>query len=266
MGNPIPAQTRSIDAFSSYDSNVTNRLTRMISDGSDCIVFPNAIDVTINDSTSVITTEGNCIKDDVFIEISDITIDLTDLDFYVQPSGGVWNEIGYYYVLLHYVYAKTRPAPHAEIKLLLPSQRATLFNSEYLFLACLSVSAPGGIYQVDEVLPNDPDTPANARTMAGSPAGGGEIANYKNITSGPYTATPTDKNLKVTGNTVINLPLTEDSVEQLRIIKADAAPNVITVNASGSDTIDNNASIQITQQWSEITLLPNKDDGVWIEI
>ncbi len=266
MGNPIPVQTRSVDPYSSYDSDIVNQLTRMISVTNDCIVFPNAIDVVINDTTSVIATEGNCIKDDVYIEISDITIDLTDSDFYVQPSGGVWNETGYYYILLHYVYQKTRPAPHAEIKLLLPSQRGTLFTSEYLFLACLSVSAPGAIYQVDEVLPNDPDTPANARVMAGSPAGGGEIASFKDITSGPYAADPLDKNLKVTGNTVITLPLTVNSNEQFRIIKADSTPNIVTVNASGIDTIDNNTSIQIKQQWSEITLLPNKVDNVWIEI
>jgi len=265
MGNPIPVQTRSIDAFSSYDSNITNRLTRIVSNGSDCLLYPQPIEVEINDSTSVIATEGNCIKDDVLLEISSLTVDLTDSDFYVQPAGGVWNETGYYYIVLDYVYAKTRPAPHAEIKVILPSQRATLFTSDHLFLACLSVSAPGGIYQVDEVLESDPSIPANGRVLAGSPTGGGELSIYRSV-AGSYSATTEDKNIKVTGNATITLPSVNDAYQQLRIIKADSSSTTLIVSGSGGETIDNNASIQFRNQWSEVTLLPNRADGVWVEI
>jgi len=265
MGNPIPAQQRSVDPYSSYNSDVVNKLTRMISDGNDCILYPNTINVVLNDSTSVIVTEGNCIKDDVLIEIDNITIDMTDSDFYAQPAGGVWNETGYYYITLHYVYQKVRPAPYATVKVILPSQRATIYDSEHLFLACLSVSAPGGVYQVDEVLAYDPENPTNKRNMAGSITGGGEIADYTVVSSGPYNALPEDKNIKVTGNTTINLPLLDDAFQQIRIIKAESS-NVVTVAASGGETIDTNSSIQLRNLWNEITLLPNKADGVWIEI
>ena len=43
MGNPIPVQVRSVDPYASYNSDVVNRLTRIISNGNDCILHSNPI-------------------------------------------------------------------------------------------------------------------------------------------------------------------------------------------------------------------------------
>jgi hypothetical protein len=159
MGNPVPSQIRSVDPYASYDSNVVNQLTRIISDGENILLSPSPIDVSLINTTTVKALEGKAIMQDVLIEIQDHTVDLTDVDFYVDLSTGVWNEIGYYLVVLHYEYQKTSPPPEASVKIIKPSQKATVFDpNKHLFLKCLDVSN-SGINEIDQVLDYDPDNP-----------------------------------------------------------------------------------------------------------
>jgi len=168
MGNPTPSQERIVDPYASYHSNVVNRLTRMITTGLNCLFGTHSIEVTQLSTTEVECSEGQCFKDDVLIQTTaTLTVDFEDEDFYVDPSGGWWNEIGYYYVVLDYVYTKSRPAPEATIKIILPSQTATLFNSDrYLFLKAVEVSWSGSAFEIDDVWDFDPATPTNRRVYA----------------------------------------------------------------------------------------------------
>jgi hypothetical protein len=168
MGNPTPSQVRVVDPYASYHSNVVNKLTRMITTGLNCLFGTHSIEVTQASLTEVDCSEGQCFKDDVLIQTTaTLTVDFEDSDFYVDPSGGWWNEIGYYYVVLDYVYVQSRPAPEADIKILLPSQTATLFTTDrYLFLKAVEVSWSGSAFEIDAVWDYDPGTPANRRVYA----------------------------------------------------------------------------------------------------
>lgn len=167
MADIYPTQTRQIDPYSSYNSNVVNALTRMISRGANCLHGVHAIDVEIDPGTPLTQTivkTGQCFKDDVLISIdSDFTVDLTDADFYV--SGPPWNEAGYYLITLAYTYAKSIPAPRASIKIFKPSQHASL-TSGYLFLKCLEVSFNGSTFQLDAVHDWVPDNTSIKREYA----------------------------------------------------------------------------------------------------
>lgn len=165
MGNVYPSQVRRVDPFESYNSNIVNSLTRMVSDDTNCLFSTHAIDV-MADSTSpldhVLVTTGQCFKDDVIVRIVDeFRVDFTDVDFYIDTS--IWNAPGYYYVVLEYTYVKARPAPQAAIKILKPSEHA-LLTSAYLFLKAVYVSNPGaGVYQIDSLHDYDPNETSNRR-------------------------------------------------------------------------------------------------------
>jgi len=168
MGNPTPSQVRVVDPYASYHSNVVNKLTRMITTGLNCLFGTHSIEITQLSTTEVEASEGQCFKDDVLIQTTaTLTVDFEDSDFYVDPSGGWWNEIGYYYVVLDYTYVQSRPAPEADIKILLPSQTASLFTTDrYLFLKAVEVSWSGSAFEIDDVWDFDPGTPANRRVYA----------------------------------------------------------------------------------------------------
>jgi hypothetical protein len=171
MGNPVPSQIRSVDPYASYDSNVVNKLTRMISDGNNILLSPSPIDVSLTNTTTIKALEGKAIMQDVLIEIQDLPIDLSDIDFYLDSSGGIWNETGFYLVVLHYEYQKTSPPPEASIKIILPSQKATLFDpTKHLFLKCLEVT---GSFEATALHDYDPDNPALNRDdlITGASAG-----------------------------------------------------------------------------------------------
>lgn len=256
MGNPIPTQVRSIDPYASYNSDIANRLTRIVTDGEDCLLSPSPIEVEAIDSTSVVVTSGKAVKDDVLIEIQSLNVDLTDGDFFVDSTA--WNEIGYYYVVLTYTYSKVQPPPTASIGVIRPSKRATLYNpNTMLFLACLDVS---GYYQVDNILNYDPDNPSIGRKIVGGVVGG-----QATLITGDYTASPNDALLAVSGNTTITLPPSSVSETEIRIIKIDSSATVTTVAAHSGDKIDDETSIQMTEQWNEVTLWP---DGIttWVEV
>ncbi len=129
MANSIPRQERTVDPFASYNSNVVNNLTGIVTRGSNVLDYYNAVQV-IPDSTSVTdhveVVPGTVYKDDVMIDIlASHRVDFTDPSQYVSASGDPLNtEPGIYYVVLEYTYTKSRPAPQARIKILLPSQRS----------------------------------------------------------------------------------------------------------------------------------------------
>jgi len=188
MGNPVPSQVRSVDPYASYNSDVVNKLTRIISDGENILLSPSPIDVSSINTTTVKAEAGKAIMQDVLIEIQDINIDLTDEDFYIDSSGGLLNEAGYYLVVLYYEYQKTSPAPEASVKIIKASQKATLYNpAKHLFLKCLDIN---GSYEINDLLNNDPDDPSRARNVVGA-------------SSGNFVAT--DSNTTGLGNSLYNV-------------------------------------------------------------
>ncbi len=162
----IPTQERSIDPYSSYDSNIVNRITRMISNNTNCLFSAHAIEVS-SDSTSPLSTimvgTGQAMKDDVLIEITEnFQVDLSDSDFYLDSPG--MNTEGYYYVCLQYTYLKAKPPPQSRIRILRPAQRSLYFqNSEHLFLKCVKVILSGGQYVIDSLHDFDPENTENRR-------------------------------------------------------------------------------------------------------
>ena len=158
MGNIIPDQTRTIDPYSSYNSNIVNQLTRMVSKGENCIFGVNSINLTIDSTasqTNLILSTGLCFKDDVIIEITDpFTIDMHDSDFYLTTDH--FDEVGYYYIALKYSYIKSMPAPQSKISIFRPSERASC-GSGYLFLKAVYVTGTPGNLTIDSIYDYDPE-------------------------------------------------------------------------------------------------------------
>ncbi len=162
----IPAQTRAVDPFASYNSNVVNQLTRMntYKGGSvnGVIAIQPDLQVTL-DSTSplyvVSVSRGIAYKDDVFIRVSPAhTVDFRDSDNYVDFGTG-FDEVGYYYIVLEYNYVKSRPAPECKIKIIKPTQRGN-FNwalpssNDFIFLKAVNVIN----YMSAQAIDQDPAT------------------------------------------------------------------------------------------------------------
>jgi len=157
MASNIPEQTRTVDPFSSFGSDIVNQLTRMVTrdnsgdpggSGLGWLNGPNDLDV-IADATSnteAIVTTGIIFKDDMQIFITDnFTVDFSDSNHYFNNTGLNLQEDGYYYITLEYNFVKSRPAPQARIKIIRPLERATTFtNSNLTFLKAAEVANPGG--------------------------------------------------------------------------------------------------------------------------
>lgn len=168
MANNIPSQTRTVDPYSSYDSNIVNQLTRMITREVDCIDHIHSIDVTqdpIEQLHHFYVSTGQCYKDDVIIQITEtFRVDMEDPDFYTTFAGeGIvnpFNETGYYHVLLYYEYVKAKPAPQAKIYIIKPSQRVKYDPTKYIFLKAVKVGflPPSTFYiEPDGFYNNDPE-------------------------------------------------------------------------------------------------------------
>jgi len=140
-----PEQTRNIDPFANYGSDVVSRLTRIVTRGNDSVHSPHALDV-IEDSTSpldtVVITTGELFKDDIMITVDEnFRVDMSDSDFY--ETGPALNENGYYWILARYVYQKSRPAPTMRIRILKPSQTGSFDSSTHVFLKAVRVTLDG---------------------------------------------------------------------------------------------------------------------------
>ena len=171
MANIVFPQIRSIDAFSSYDSNIVNRLTRIVSLDDDILLSRDSLQVT-NDSTSpttVIITPGYVVKDDVFIQqTDDFNVDMTDPDFYTEATA--LDSTGIYYITLYYTYLKTKPPPEAKIRILKPDQHSNIDNDELMFLGAVEINDN---YEIEAVYDYDPNDSSVGRPI--SSAGGGVL-------------------------------------------------------------------------------------------
>ena len=159
MASNIPAQLRTVDPYASYNSNVVNNLTGIVTRGSNVLDYYNSLQV-ISDSTSPLTQvtvlTGTVYKDDMLIEITaPHTVDFTDPDQYISPGISFSGEDGIYYLVLQYTYTKSRPAPQARIKILLPSQTSSFANaSDLVFLKAVDALS-GSIVALYDYDPND---------------------------------------------------------------------------------------------------------------
>lgn len=165
MASSKPPQERMVDPFASYNSNEVNRLTEMVGLGENGIITYPSLQVSINDSTSVIVSEGYVLKDDVLIKItSPHIVSFYDADHYTDPTLPFLQE-GYNYIVLDYSYIKSRPAPEANIKILKWSDRHlyTSANNLYLLKVVEIIKLSPTNYQISRVLDYDPDTPTNQR-------------------------------------------------------------------------------------------------------
>lgn len=154
-----PSQLRTVDPYASYHSNVVNKLTRLVTRGTNCIHSKYAVDVAL-DATSdheIVVSTGECFKDDVLIELTaQHHVDFRDASNYATGyvvAPGIW------YVVLDYVYSKSRPAPQASIKLLTPNLQANITGGNYLFLKAATVTIPAGGITVTHLHDQDPTSP-----------------------------------------------------------------------------------------------------------
>ena len=74
MASSIPEQTRAVDPYASYNSNVVNQLTGIVTRGSDVLDYYNSLQVIPADGTSVLdhvqVLPGIIYKDDMLINIT----------------------------------------------------------------------------------------------------------------------------------------------------------------------------------------------------
>jgi hypothetical protein len=151
MASNIPSQARAVDPFASYNSNSVNMLTRAVTHGEDGISSALSCDVIADavSNTKVIVQPGFVFSDDVWIHISaQHTVDFTDSDHYFNFDTG-FDEAGYYYIVLEYIYQKSRPAPQAKLLIVKPSQRSAYTEGgQWLFLKAVKVEGVGTFHAV----------------------------------------------------------------------------------------------------------------------
>jgi len=161
-----PVQVRTVDPFATYNSDTVNKLTRVVTHGESALENFMSIRGSINypSLTQVKLTSGVIYKDDVRIELSSETIvDFEDPNFYVNFGAG-FNEEGYYYILLEYLYQKSRPAPQAKIVILKPSQRSLLdFDPNWVFLQAVKVDFNTPDFEIVTIYDEDPTAHNNKR-------------------------------------------------------------------------------------------------------
>jgi len=167
------SQERTIDPYSSYYSNIVNKLTRIISRGVDCLNSIHALEViSPSDATAaltnVIVTTGEAFKDDLWIQCTtNHTVDFTDTSNYITvPS---FSGDGIYYVILDYVYAKTKPAPRASIRIMQPSEisgGSYVYGGRYLFLKAVEVIIVDNLPVIVSLNDWDPNITTNRRVYS----------------------------------------------------------------------------------------------------
>jgi hypothetical protein len=168
MSGITPDQERAVDPFASYNSNVVNRLTNMMTRGNRGVVTVYDLQVTI-DSTSptdtVVISGGYCFKDDVLIQV------LEDTRMQILGSGAENNYAhnfnpasqadGYYYIVLYYNFQKSRPAPQATLYAVESTNTGAIYpdnTGDYVLLKVVEVLN-------DAIVPQDPGTPENDQLL-----------------------------------------------------------------------------------------------------
>ena len=170
MASEFPLQTRTVDPYASYNSNVVNQLTRMITRGKNCLHGVHAIDVEIDSTSSIssiVVLPGECFKDDIILQILEPThVDLRDQNFYINHMNPLDME-GYYYICLEYIYVKARPAPQAKIRIL-KSDQIHLYdadNSAFILLKVVNIvfNTILNAFVIEGLYDYDPSIPTNKR-------------------------------------------------------------------------------------------------------
>ena len=163
-----PTQIRTVDPFASYNSDMVNKLTRMVTQGEDLLFSPRSIDV-IADSTSpndfCTVKSGSCFKDDMWIQITEEhQVDFSNALHYF--GGSIIKESGYYYIVLEYNFIKSRPAPQASIKIIPPSLLPGAYGAGHIFLK--AISATTGPWALGTFYDYDPDNPTTVQRQSTS--------------------------------------------------------------------------------------------------
>lgn len=249
-----PTQTRAVDPYASYNSNIVNILGRLVSNGEDIILPSDPIDVSQLSATSVRCSTGKCVKDDVYIEFTAThDVDFTDPDNYLEVGGGALDSTGYYYLVLQYVYVKSKPAPVASVLIIKPDQRLTLYGSAHILLKVLNVDSGGSI---TELLDYDPENPSNRRKV-----GAAKALSIINVDSN-YTASANDGIIISSGNITITLP-DADTKFEIGIFKSDTGTTLTILPDSGGDTITGDSSMTMTTQYSAAVFMGDGVDTVY---
>ena len=163
MASCIPIQTRSIDPFASNNSNVINRLVRIMTQGNNGLLNTNHLKLTIDSTSTINISPGYICKDDVLIHISEnFIVDFNDPQHYygeqVLPQEG-----GFHYIVLVYTYSKSRPAPTASISILKPSERGILTANQAVMLLGVVEIETATPHTIQNVYEFDPSIPDNKR-------------------------------------------------------------------------------------------------------
>jgi hypothetical protein len=188
MAASTPSQQRTVDPFSSYGSNIVSKLTKVVTYDEEGMANVNSLRVTDNpsDSTSVVVSTGFAYKRAVrnsgaetfetliHIDATGI-VDFTNPDHYYNYDDLLSApEHGYNYVVLNYVYSKSRPAPEATYQIIKPSQRSSFSTGgNWLFLACVDITYTGSSTPpiVGTIYDYDPDDTDNKRLYMKNYAG-----------------------------------------------------------------------------------------------
>jgi len=147
-------QSRAVDPFASYDSDIVNRHLESLTLNENCILT--GLYPTIVDQTNIKVPLGFCVKDNVLIRFTqDIAIDLTDVNWYSNPASGGLTTTGIYYVVVSYRYQQVKPAPYAKVVIL--NDPSTQYDpGQYLFLAALQIDTFTTGLGVISVIDHDP--------------------------------------------------------------------------------------------------------------
>lgn len=165
MANVYPSQERYLDPYATYYSDNVNKISRIITKKTDCIISNKPVNVEIdpdNPTTNLIVRAGNFVKDDVVIEIlEDVSVDMQNNDFYI--SGDPFNEAGTYYLAIDYTYMRAKPPVQASLIILKPSQYYWL-TDRFLFLKAIIVTFNGSTFEISSISDYDPEPPYALRS------------------------------------------------------------------------------------------------------
>ena len=180
----IPSQIRSVDPYADHRfSNTINRLNRIYSGGED-VILPfdgqtfnlekqtSTGSVTIagvtyswNANKAVKIGPGLCIKDDMLIHVKNSAyLDFQDPDNYVGSGSGYnsFDSTGKYFMLLHYEYSRSMPAPQAKYVIAKQRNEFLLNREKYIYLGTANISYTSS-YIISTVVEKDVDeTNSNA--------------------------------------------------------------------------------------------------------
>lgn len=147
-----PSQFRSVDPYAENRwSSVINRISRIVTGGSDIIFFPESSFLfTRKDDDNITISSGYCVKDDVAIHVYASTdVDFSESDNYLDTTGGM-TQTGWYYVVAWYVYHRQYPAPKLYYRIIKDRTILTTYSDNWIFLGAVNVIDDGlGGYKID---------------------------------------------------------------------------------------------------------------------